>query len=214
MAGRPGQVRKSRVADEFDAFVLVISAGSCGWTTETPDEVFDFLCYRDAQGKGTKLVHPTSCPGVGRARDDAYLAWSSCTRRYAAESIRNGFVSTLNNMVMKYHGKGEEWDPARRVGNPCASPLVDSYLTCASEEQKLVGVPVNQAAPMLDHTLMDLLRDTSSGAQVPSSLAERISLTRDIALYAGVFLDAQGIRPLLYSGVTCPEAPRVYRLNI
>ena len=31
-------------------------------------------------------------------------------------------------MAMKEHGKGEEeWDPVRRVGNPCANPLADSY---------------------------------------------------------------------------------------
>ena len=100
MEGRPGQVRKRRVADKFDAFVLVISAGSRGWTTATPDDVFDFLCYLDTQGKDTKLVHATYCPGVGRAGDDACLAGSSCARRYAAESIRNGFVSTLK-MAMK-----------------------------------------------------------------------------------------------------------------
>ena len=74
------------------------------------------------------------------------------TRRYAAESIRKGFASKLK-MTMKEHGKWEKWDPARRVGNPCASPLVDSYLTFLSEEQKQVGIPVNQAAPMLEHTL-------------------------------------------------------------
>ena len=113
-------------------------------------------------------------------------------------------------MVMEEHGKGEERDPARRVGNPCASPLVDSYLTFVSEEQKQVGVPVNQAAPMLEHTLMDLLSDMRSRAQVASSLAERISLTRNIApVCTGLFLDAHGIQPLLYSGVANPEAPRI-----
>ena len=74
------------------------------------------------------------------------------TRRYAAESNRKGFASKLK-MDMNEHGKGEEWDPARRVSNPCASPLVDSYLTFLSEKQKQVGVPVNQAAPMLEHVL-------------------------------------------------------------
>ena len=34
------------------------------------------------------MVHAMSCPGVGRAGDDARLAGSSCTKRYAAESIR------------------------------------------------------------------------------------------------------------------------------
>ena len=51
LEGRPGQLRKSRMADEFDAFVLVISAGSRGWTTATPDDPFDFLCHLDTKKK-------------------------------------------------------------------------------------------------------------------------------------------------------------------
>ena len=91
--GHPGQVWKSRVADEFDAYVLVISAGSRGWTTVALDDVFDFLCDLDSQRKGTKVVHVTSCPGVGRADDDACSEGFSCARQYAAESNRKGFVS-------------------------------------------------------------------------------------------------------------------------
>ena len=60
--------------------------------------------------------------------------------------------------------------------------LVESYLTFVSGEQKQVGVPMNQAAPMLEHTLIDLLIDIRSRAQVAAPLAERIRLTRDIAL--------------------------------
>ena len=40
---------------------------------------------------------------------------------------------------------------------------------------------------MLDHTLVDLLSDMRLRAQVASSLAKRILLTRDIALYSLVF---------------------------
>ena len=54
---------------------------------------------------------------------------------------------------MKEHGQGQEWDRARRVDNFFASPLVGSYLTFVSEEQKEVTVPENEAAPKLDHTL-------------------------------------------------------------
>ena len=56
-----------------------------------------------------------------------------------------------------------------------------------SEGQNQVGVPVNQAALMLVHTLIDLLRDMRSRAQVAASLAERISLTRNIALFSSAF---------------------------
>ena len=44
---------------------------------------------------------------------------------------------------------------------------MESYPTFLAEEQKQVGVPVNQAAPMLEHTLIDA-----------ASLAERLSLWR------------------------------------
>ena len=90
-------------------------------------------------------------------------------------------------MAMKEHGKGEERDPIRRVGNPCSSMLVESYLTFVSEDQKQVWVAVNQAAPMLEHTLIDLLSDMRSRVKVTASLTERISLTRDIALFSLAF---------------------------
>ena len=65
--------------------------------------------------------------------------------------------------------------------------MVNSCLTFVSEEQKQVGVPVNQAAPMLEYTLMDLQSDVRSRVHVTTSLAERISLTRGIARYALAF---------------------------
>ena len=163
-----------------------MSAGSRGWTTATPDDLFYFLYYLDTQEKGTKMVHEASCPGVGRVGDDECREGSRCVRRYAAESLRKGFVSKLK-MATKEHEKGEEWDPVCRVGNPCSSMLVESYLTFVSEEQEQVGVPVNQAAPILEHTLIDLLSDMRSRAQVAASLAERISLTRDVALFSLAF---------------------------
>ena len=54
MEGRPGQVRKSRMADEFDAFVLVVSAGSRGWQTATPDDVFTSSVSLTRKGKASR----------------------------------------------------------------------------------------------------------------------------------------------------------------
>lgn len=76
--------------------------------------------------------------------------------------------------------KGEDWGPARRASGPCATQLVDWYHTVVSEEQKQIGVLVNQAAPMLENTLMDLLNNMGSRAQVTSLLAERFSLMREL----------------------------------
>ena len=55
------------------------------------------------------------------------------------------------------------------------------------DEQTRVGFTVNQAAPMLDHKHLDPLEAVRSPAQVATSLAGRISLTRGIALYPLAF---------------------------
>ena len=48
-------------------------------------------------------------------------------------------------------------------------------------------MPVNQAAPMLALTLIDLLSGMRSRAQVAVSLAKRIPLMKDIALFSLAF---------------------------
>ena len=46
----------------------------------------------------------------------------------------NDFLSELK-MKLKERGKGEDWGPVRRIGNPCSSVSVESCLTFESEEQ-------------------------------------------------------------------------------
>lgn len=75
-------------------------------------------------------------------------------------------------------------EPGLAPGNPCANPVVDSYLTFTSEEQKRVGVTVQQAAPLLEDTAAKLLRSMRLRAQAAETVRDRIILTRDIALYA------------------------------
>ena len=90
-------------------------------------------------------------------------------------------------MKMAYReqlGRGEDWDPVGKPGNPCSSHLVDTYLSYVSVEQKWLEVPVNQANPMLAHVLAELLENMRSRAQLVESLAQRIAITRDIALYS------------------------------
>ena len=76
------------MADSFDAFVLVVSAGYRGWLTATQDDVFNLLCFLDTQGKGTKMVHGAFCPGLAHAGEYTCLTGSSFAKRYAAEYIR------------------------------------------------------------------------------------------------------------------------------
>ncbi|CAN0564276.1 unnamed protein product, partial [Ectocarpus sp. 12 AP-2014] len=93
MANRPGQQRKSRVADEFDSFVLSLSDNRRGWKTATDSDVLDWCCYLDSQGHGTTLVHAPSCPHVGSATKIGCPSGCGCATRYAAGSLHKSFVS-------------------------------------------------------------------------------------------------------------------------
>ena len=186
-SNRRAQQRKCAVADGFDAFILSATEQRRGWKQASDRDVFDYLCFLDTQGSGTKWVHDRACPGVGTTHGRDCLPNSPCAKRYAAASMQKGIVSKLKMAMQEQLGKDSSWDPATRSGNPCCSPLVDSYLVFTGEEQKRVGVAVNQAEAMLPHVLIDLLRDMRSRAQTAPSLAERIELTRDVALFSLAF---------------------------
>lgn len=46
------------------------------------------------------------------------LPGSSCAKRYAAASMQKGVVSKLKSAMKEQLGKGNEWDPLHRSGNP------------------------------------------------------------------------------------------------
>ena len=98
-----------------------------------------------------------------------------------------GVVSKLLMEFREQLGKREGWEPVEKKGNPCSSVLVESYLTFVTEEQKRVGVPVKQAAPMLVPTLAQLFQDMRVRAQLTASVSDRIAIARDIALYSAAF---------------------------
>ena len=93
MEGRPEQARKGRVADEFDAVVLVISAGCRGWKAATPDDVFDSLCCLDTQHNGTNMLHEIYCSCVRFAGNDACPEGSLCANIMRPILSEKGFVS-------------------------------------------------------------------------------------------------------------------------
>ena len=108
MAKRPGQRRKSKIGDDFDAFLLARSGGRRGWATAIDDDVFDWACFLYSQGHGTTWVHDRSCPGVGPDDDGACLPGSGCAKRYAAGSIDKAFISKLRMAMREQLGKVEE----------------------------------------------------------------------------------------------------------
>ena len=184
MAKRPGQRRKCKGADEFDAFLRATSGGRRGWDVVIPEDLFDWCCSLDSQGKGTTWVHGRSCPNVGLASGEACPPGSDYAKRHASRSMNKGLVSKLRMVMREQFGKVEEWYPVEKTGNSCSTPLVESYLTIANEEQKQVGVPVKQAAPMPSHTLAQLLQSMRTRAQLAESLSQRIAITRDIDLFS------------------------------
>ena len=83
--------------------------------------------------------------------------------------------------------RGDVWDLTLEQGNPCASPLVESYITYVSETKEQGGVEVKQAAPLLLDTLAKLLANMRIRAMRAESLAESLSITRDVALFSLAF---------------------------
>lgn len=105
--GRAGQVRKSVAAAQFDSFLLSFSGGARAWLSAAPDDVVDWFCFLDTQGKGTTLAHDDACPGVGSADRRRCRQGATCATRYAADSLRKGFSSKLK-MPTRSNGRGEE----------------------------------------------------------------------------------------------------------
>ena len=106
--GQPGQQRKSKIADDFDAFLLAYLDGYREWETATDSDVFDWCCYLESQGRGTTWVHDASCPEVGSMGKEACAPTSGCAKQYAAGSISRGFVSKLRMAMKEMLGKGEQ----------------------------------------------------------------------------------------------------------
>ena len=79
--------------------------------------------------------------------------------------------------------KVKEWDPVEKKDNSWSSALVDSYCAFVSQEQKTVGVPVRQAAPILSHTLAQLLQSMRVSAHFAGTLSQHIANTCDIAIF-------------------------------
>lgn len=90
---------------------------------------------------------------------------------------------------------------------PCLRSLEYSYLPFVSEERNEVGFRLNQATPLLEYKIIDLLSGMLWRAQVAASLAARMLLTKDVVLL--VSFDAYGLRPFVYIGVADPKCPYV-----
>ena len=159
--------------------MLAYSDGQRGWKTATDNDVLDWRCYLDSQGRGRRgftMRRVQKCGPRGGRRV-----------RPLAESTDKGCISKLRMAIKETLGKAEDRDPTEKRGNRCFIPLVECYLTCVRNTQKLVGVPGKQATPLLTHDLARLLQDLRQRAQSAGSMSVRTEIARDIALFSLAF---------------------------
>ena len=94
--GREGRATaECRVADKSDAFFRARTSDERGWMTATEVGVFEWLCWLDSHGNGTKLVLVVTRTGVGLDRSAQYRPPGKCRKRYAPASLDKATVSKL-----------------------------------------------------------------------------------------------------------------------
>lgn len=99
----PGQRRKSKTIDEFDAFIQAISGGGTeeGRQRQMKPRSVGAACTIRKGSNGTSCVHDWSCPGMGLAGGGACPQESECSKPYAAGSFDGGLVSTLRMAMLE-----------------------------------------------------------------------------------------------------------------
>lgn len=115
------------------------------------------------------------------------MVGGGCSRRYAAKSLEKGRKSKLRMAMVESLSKSAEWDPIAQQGNPVSSRLVRDYLKHATEEQRQLREPVKQAPLMLSHRLERLIGYMRRQAQYGKTPADRMRVTRDVALFCTAF---------------------------
>ena len=187
LAGKTGQQRKCRVADEFDAFLRPRTNNGRGWQTATDVDVLEWLSWLDSHRNGTQWVHDGTCLGVGLDDSSQCMSDGRCTKRYAAASLDEVKLSKLKWAMIEQLGKHSDGDPVEQRGNPVASPLVRGYLTNAQEEQRRGGVSVQQAPPLVKGQLQKLVGNMLRRVPTLPTAAERFAMVRDVAIFCVAF---------------------------
>ena len=120
MDGRPGQVRRAKLAKDFDAFVHTRSEGRFGWESAAPDEVFGRFWLLDPRGNGTtSYCGARPCVSRGWLRQCGHLwAWVAM---YAATCRGVAPGKLLLETEDRAPRRTRVWgalEPCRPIGNP------------------------------------------------------------------------------------------------
>ena len=139
--------------------------------TAVPDDVVDFLLWKDSSGK--TVVHSDTCLFLGERSN------SSCSypKRLAYGSV-DSTIGKVRAIFNKY-GRTAIDDPFLRLANPTASPEVKSYLSAIREEQLVAWVVRKQAEPFIFRDLVilssEILRRMNTHLRSPSQSSSYFS---------------------------------------
>ena len=175
-----GVVQKERVAKAFNKWLEGKSL-----TNVTPEEVVDFLIFKEMEGKGRTVVHRETCPRLGTT-DLKGCKIQECGTRHAYDSLRSGYFEKIKSLFEE-GGMGGRWNPQRHEGNPAKSLEVENYLSFVKKEQGLAGITPKQAKVILRGKvrqliqMLKLLRDSQINAM------NKMLTSRDIAIFSLAF---------------------------
>ena len=195
----PYQKQKSALEVEFMDFLALTSQRDM--CTAVPDDVVDFLIWKDSFGK--TVVHCDTCPFLGERTNSS----CSCPKRLAYGSVDSA-IGKLRAVFNKY-GRTAIDGPFLGLANPAASPEVKSYLSAIREEQLVARVVPKQAEPFFFRDLVilssEILRRMNTHLRSPSQL---YILARDQAFFKIQFFGGDRAGDLVgYGRRRCSTSP-------
>ena len=149
-------------------------------STATPDDIVNFLVWKDQFGK--TIVHQDACPFFGHKEKSS----CQCPRRLAYGTL-DSLVGKLR-AIFSQGGRtiGDAVLPG--YGNPAASLKVKSYLSAVKEEQLLARTIPTQAEPFFIQDLAAISTEIFKRLSgTISSPVQLFLLARDQAFFKTLF---------------------------
>lgn len=168
-------VAKLKEFDEFSMFLRSRSDASKRREdvfSAIPNDVVDYIIFRDLSGDGRTVVHKWECmtrPMNGEC---------GCPKRMSADTVRT-LASKLKSKFYELGACGA-WNSTAGSGNPADSGLVRTIVKSVKEEQGMAGVAVMSARrrallPLKLKALLNKMRDLAD-TEFDNAIKRKISL--------------------------------------
>ena len=183
----PYQKQRSALEMEFSQFLESTSKRDI--CSAIPDDVIDFLIWKDNFGK--TVVRIDSCPLLGEKNASSCV----CPKRLAYGSI-DSIIGKLRAIFNKY-GRSAIDSLFPGIANPAASPLVKSYFSAVREEQLAARVMQRQAESFFLQDLVFLSSEITKRMNIHvRSSTQLFVLARDQAFFKVQFFGGDRARDL------------------